>query len=168
MKKLATIGAALAAVVVLGGCMQHKDKTPPAPDWDAAKQRAITDRIAKSAERATDAVETLVMIERTRAEPLASVVSEKLHALPAEMSEKTTVDWSGPGVGLVKELAREIGYSFITSGNAPPVEPMISLRQNQIPMAKVLENVGVQISPRADVIVDPNARRIEYRYADVR
>lgn len=87
-----------------------------------------------------------------------------LEKLPPELRRPTTIEWVGPGVDLVGELARNIGYKYAVIGQEPAVDIMVSISAVDEPAIKVFENLGYQVAQYAEVFVDPNAKRIEFRY----
>lgn len=130
--------------------------------WDSAIREGVDQQIAQSTARAANALETLAMIQRARTEPVARPVVES--GLPEELRRLTTVEWSGPAIGLVKELAANIGYAFLESGNAPAVPAMVQVNLQDVPAAKAFEDIGLQSQAYATIIVDPNLRRVEFRH----
>lgn len=128
-------------------------------------QAAVTDILAKSAARATHAQETLAMIQRARTEPAMS--SLNLNGLPPELVQPATMKWSGHGEDAVRRIAQMIGYEFRVMGNRPPQGPNVQVNATDQPVAKVLEDVGLQIQADASLNVDPNLRIIEFRYAEM-
>jgi defect-in-organelle-trafficking protein DotD len=158
--------AAAMAALSLSACAQQ-DSNPPSsgPAWDMQSRRAVEDKLGESASRTTNTLETLAMIERARTEPPPSPISEAvLGQLPSELTRPTTIEWSGPAVKVTEQLARNIGYEFVVNGVRPSVEPMSHLSIRDLPAIKALESVGLQTTPYATVFVDPNMRRVEFRY----
>lgn len=155
--------ATAAAVILLGACAtQDRPVAPPVePLWTGTDE--VRDRLAESAHRAVMAHETLAMIERTRDQPAPSPLDETV--LPPELQRSISFDWSGPGEEAARQIAREIGYELSVSGNPPAVTPMVHLALRDTASGKILENLGHQVHPKAAVMVDPNLRRIEFRYA---
>jgi len=67
-------------------------------------------------------------------------------------------------VDLASEMARNIGYTFAVTGDVPPVPIMVAVSSVNEPAVKVFENIGFQVAQFAEVFVDPNGKRIEFRY----
>ena len=84
--------------------------------------------------------------------------------LPPELLRPTTVEWMGPALDLTNELARNIGYEFAVIGQMPPVDVMASVSAVDEPAVKVFENIGYQVSEFATVYLDPNVKRVEFRF----
>lgn len=143
-----------------------KDRNLPDNDsWDSKAARQIDDTLAKAAERSANANETLAQIERTRTAPTEPAMDGKdMEKLPPELRRPTTIEWTGPGVDLVGELARNIGYKYAVVGQEPVIDIMVSVSSVDEPAIKVFEDIGYQVAQYAEVFVDPNAKRIEFRY----
>ncbi|EPX78066.1 DotD/TraH family lipoprotein [Salipiger mucosus] len=138
---------------------------PETGKWDSEAARQIDDTLSEAAERSANANETLAQIERTRTAPTEDAMdAEDLSDLPPELRRPTTIEWVGPGVDLVGELARNIGYKYAVVGQEPAVDIMVSISAVDEPAIKVFEDLGYQVSKHAEVFVDPNAKRIEFRY----
>lgn len=136
-------------LILLGSCAAH---TVRSPDWSTRAE--VQDLLARSAQRAATAQETLAALERARVRPAPTALDET--TLPPELQRLTSVEWSGPGEEAVRQIAREIGYEFRATGNPPPIPAMIHISRLEVPVAKALEEIGHQVHPRAEVIVDPN------------
>lgn len=165
--RVTTLAAALAAALALSGCAAQDgtrpvEASPQAPQWDQRSRTEIGDLLAASARRATAAIETLVMIEKARTQPAASPIEET--GLPEELARLATIEWSGPAQELVQKIAEGVGYGFSVSGRRPATPVMAQVSQRDQPIAKALENVGMQAVRFATVVVDPNRRKIEFRY----
>lgn len=167
--RAATLRRALvlsAAVAALGACTTTNSETvSPARQsavWDGAIRGEVEQQLAQSASRAANALETLAMIQRVRTEPVATPIDEA--GLPPELARQTTIQWSGPAIGLVKELAASIGYSFLESGNRPATNANVSVDIRDRSAAKAFEDIGLQVQAFATVIVDPNQQRVEFRH----
>lgn len=150
--------------VILAACQTSAHKQATDIEWDIRSREMVEDRIAESARRSTNALETLAMIERAKAEPISSGLSEALRSLPHELQRPTNAEWSGPAEDFARRLADNIGYEFITQGKEPSVPIMIHLSIQDVPIIKVFENIGMHIQPRAALIVDPNVKRVEFVY----
>src|SRR5690625_1210061 len=129
-----SLAAGLLLVCGLAACDHGHHEAVQEVHWDSRSREMSEDRLADSARRSTNALETLTMIERAKAEPIASGISESLRDLPAELRRSTSVEWSGPAEALAKRLADSIGYSFMTLGDAPAVPLMVNVSVESIPV----------------------------------
>ena len=158
---------ALAALAMMGGlsACATDGGYQSSSVYDPAIRGEVEQQLAQSASRAANALETLAMIQRARTEPAAPALDES--GLPPELKRRTTIEWSGPALEVVRELAGNIGYAFVESGNPPSAPGMVSIDVKDVSVAKALEDVGLQAQRFATVVVDPNARRIEFRHETV-
>jgi defect-in-organelle-trafficking protein DotD len=129
--------------------------------YDPAIRSEVDQQIAQSSSQAANALQTLAMIQRARTAPAPSSLDET--TLPEELRRKTTVNYSGPGDEVVKDLAGRIGYAFLETGSKPTVPSMVNLTLTDTSVGKALEDIGLQVQVTATVIVNPSARSIEYR-----
>jgi defect in organelle trafficking protein DotD len=81
------------------------------------------------------------------------------------MAQLTDVDWSGPVEPLVKQMARAAGYRLNVLGTPPAIPVLVTVYEKNTMLADVLRNVGFQCGRRASVIIYPDSRVIELRYA---
>lgn len=81
------------------------------------------------------------------------------------MGGLTSVDWSGPVEPLVRQMANAAGYRLNVLGRAPAIPVMVSVYQKNAMLADILRDVGYQCARRASVVVFPESRVIELRYA---
>jgi defect-in-organelle-trafficking protein DotD len=81
------------------------------------------------------------------------------------MGGLTSVDWSGPVEPLVKQIANAANYRLRVLGTKPAIPVMVSLYDKNRMLADVLRDVGYQCGRRAAVVVYPESRVIELRYA---
>jgi len=86
---------------------------------------------------------------------------------PAEygMANLTSIDWSGPVEPLTKEIARVTGYRLRVLGTSPAIPVMVSVYDKNMMIGDILRDVGYQCGRRASIVVFPDSRVIELRYA---
>jgi len=147
----------LASTILLGACSHQ-----PEPELASPLQFDVEQSIAKAADRAAEAQETLAQVQVSRTKPTPSSLNES--NLPEELQRPTTLDWSGPSHEAAERIATLIGYRFSIVGNTPSAPPMVHLSLKDVPAAKALEQIGLQSFPFGEVAVDPNVKRIEFRY----
>lgn len=155
--RLLAIGLPLFAVA----CAPTSNSPMTSMSYDPMIRTEIDQQIAQSSSQAANALQTLAMIQRARTAPAPSSLDESV--LPDELRRKTTVNYSGPGDEVVKDLAGRIGYSFSETGSKPTVPAMVNLALTDASVGKALEDIGLQVQGTATVIVNPNVRSIEYR-----
>lgn len=81
------------------------------------------------------------------------------------MGGLTSVDWSGPVEPLVRQIAKAVNYRVRVLGTSPAIPVMVSVYDKNMVIADILRDVGFQCGKRATVVVYPDIRVIELRYA---
>ena len=102
-------------------------------------------------------------------------IAQAAHPMPAMppspspesygMSGLTSVDWSGPVEPLVRQIANSVNYRTRVLGIPPAIPVMVSIYDKNMMVADILRDVGYQCGRRAAVVVYPENRIIELRYA---
>lgn len=153
---------------VAGGCaQQHRPLNAEEQAAIAAAGQRAADKLAESSERAATAQAELARIQEARTRPAPRPFDETLAGVPSELRRAVTLEWSGPGVEAARRVATIVGYEFRIVGNPPATPVSVHVSQRESPAAKVLEDIGLQSQPFGQVVVDPNVRRIEYRFLNV-
>ncbi|MBY3432678.1 DotD/TraH family lipoprotein [Rhizobium laguerreae] len=148
------------ATLSMAGC--STTKTPDNDISDVYSNQAIDKELADAVSRASKAQETLARVQVARTTPTPSALDES--SLPEELKRPATIDWSGPAHEAAEKIANLVGYQFKITGNRPSIPPMVHVSVQDISAAKALEDIGLQAFPFGEVSVDPNAKRIEFRY----
>jgi defect-in-organelle-trafficking protein DotD len=104
-----------------------------------------------------------------------SETAQAAHPLPAlqappspasyGMAGLTSIDWSGPVEPLVKQLAQAANYKVRILGTQPAIPVLVTIYDKNRMLADVLRDVGYQCGQRAVVVVYPESRVVELRYA---
>lgn len=81
------------------------------------------------------------------------------------MDGLSSVDWSGPAETLVKQLAKAANYRMRILGTAPAIPVLVTIYDKNRMLADILRDVSFQCGRRAEVVVFPESRVIEMRYA---
>ena len=81
------------------------------------------------------------------------------------MAETISVDWTGPVETLVKQLAMSCNYRMRVLGYKPAIPVLVTVNAKNEMVADVLRDVGYQCGRRATVVIFPESRVIELRYA---
>jgi defect-in-organelle-trafficking protein DotD len=81
------------------------------------------------------------------------------------MAGLTSVDWSGPVEPLVQQLANVGNYQLRVLGKKPAIPVLVSVYDKNTMLADVIRDVGYQCGRRATIVVFPESRVIELRYA---
>jgi defect in organelle trafficking protein DotD len=80
------------------------------------------------------------------------------------MTQVVSVDFYGPILPLLEQIAKATGYKVQVLGDAPPIPVIISISVNNQVMADILRNVAYQAHNKASITVNPAKRVIELRY----
>lgn len=81
------------------------------------------------------------------------------------MGGLTSVDWSGPVEPLIRQIAKVTNYRVRVLGRPPAIPVLVSVYDKNMMAADILRDVGFQCGRRATVVVYPESRVIELRYA---
>lgn len=81
------------------------------------------------------------------------------------MGGTTSVDWSGPIEPLVEQLAKAANYRVRVLGTRPAIPVIVTVNSKNQMLGDILRDVGYQGGERAAVVVFPNSRVVELRYA---
>lgn len=119
-------------------------------------------RLAQAAEKATSAQNKMAQIEAFRT-PLPT--QEGLPYPVAGMTQPTSITWTGPIDQITRTLAEMAGLNYKTTGKEPPLPLVVSVEAHQLPIGKILQDIGAQAGRRADLIVEPMSKTLELRYA---
>jgi defect-in-organelle-trafficking protein DotD len=81
------------------------------------------------------------------------------------MGGLTTLDWSGPVEPLLKQIAVASNYRLRVLGTPPAIPVIVTIYVKNVMLGDVLRDVGYQCGRRATVVIYPDSRVIELRYA---
>jgi defect-in-organelle-trafficking protein DotD len=81
------------------------------------------------------------------------------------MGMPSSIDWSGPVEPLLKQVAKTADYRLRTLGTAPAIPVIVTIYAKNEMLGDILRNIGYQCGRRASVVVFPESRVIELRYA---
>jgi len=81
------------------------------------------------------------------------------------MAGLTSIDWSGPVEPLIKQIARVTNYRMRVLGNEPAIPVLVTVYDKNTMIADIIRDIGFQCGRRATVVVFPDSRVIELRYA---
>lgn len=86
----------------------------------------------------------------------------KLADLPTELRRPVTIKWQGPVMGALKEIAKDINYTYLKPPAMPVTPPMVTLDMKAKPAADVLYTIGTRVSQFGKVVVDPNNKTVQF------
>lgn len=81
------------------------------------------------------------------------------------MGGTTSVDWSGPAEPLVCQMAKVAGYRVRVLGSRPAIPVLVNISVKNGILGDILRDIGYQCGRRATLVVYPESRVIELRYA---
>lgn len=81
------------------------------------------------------------------------------------MGMATSIDWSGPVEPLLRQVAQSSDYRLRTLGSPPAIPVIVTVYAKNEMLGDILRNIGYQCGRRASVVVFPESRVIELRYA---
>jgi len=147
--------AFIALIMLLSACSTAK---PPDNNFSAAD--------SSLAEASYSVSRSLVDLAQTAqaAHPLPELASPPSPATYG-MGMLSTVDWSGPVEPLLLQIARASNYRLRVLGTAPAIPVLVTIYSRNTMLGDILRDVGYQCGRRATVVVFPESRVIELRYA---
>lgn len=154
MKNQTRLFILLIALLTLAGCAR-----PPAT--------TTTDNTGNSLAEASYAVSRSIVSLSETAQAAHPMPDLEPPPNPASygMGGLTSVDWSGPVEPLIQQIARTANYRVNVLGVPPAIPVLITIYDRNRMLADVLRDVGYQCGRRATVVVYPESRVIELRYA---
>lgn len=81
------------------------------------------------------------------------------------MGGSTSIDWSGPVEPILQQIAKASNYRVRVLGTPPAIPVIVTVYARNEMLGDVLRDVGYQCGRRAAVVVYPESRVIELRYA---
>lgn len=163
--KFLTIMTAILCFVSLSGC-GHRPHAPVISAGMVSKSVYNRSAQAQLAEAAAVISKSLVQLEK-----IQQAATPALHPItppdPASygMADLASVDWSGPVKPILEKIALSTTYKVKVLGNAPPIPILVTVYMHNQPLGDILRNIGFQCGHKADVVVYPQRRVIELRYA---
>ena len=81
------------------------------------------------------------------------------------MGGSAAIDWSGPVKPLLQQIANAAHYRLRIVGTEPAIPVLVTVYQKNALLGDILRDVGYQCGTRASVVLFPESRVIELRYA---
>jgi defect-in-organelle-trafficking protein DotD len=149
------ISSLILLVFVLNACAPPQ---PPPTRLDAAS--------ASLAEASFSVSRSIVSLSETAqaAHPIPDL-GPAPNPMSYGMAGLTSVDWSGPIEPLVRQLAKTANYRVRVLGKAPGIPVLVTIYDKNMMLADIFRDVGYQAGRRASLIVYPEERVVELRYA---
>lgn len=142
--------------LVLTGCTTQKNLN------DIQAQNANI-QMAQASTTISNSLTDLGGLERASTSPLA------MKRLPDpdsyNMQTLASVDWSGPVGPIVQQIASASQYHLRVLGNPPAIPVLVSVNEKNTPLGYILRDIDFQCRSKANIVVYPERRVIELRYA---
>lgn len=152
-----TIFVVLLAIVLISTACAPKRTRPT--DMSMGKDPAIT-ALSGSITQIDDALKVLKNKQNIRESTLVTQTPTD----PRLTTPITMRAWNGPAKKALDFVGMLIGYSVITTGKTPAIEPLVSLNAAQVPAAQLLQDIGIQIGSSAGIQVDEPSATITLVY----
>ncbi len=155
MKPAAILLLNLTFFIALTACAPHTPPAPPPSTLESSLAEASYD-VSRSISSLSETAQAAHPLPVTAYTPSPASYG---------MSGQTSVDWSGPVEPLAREIAHATGYRLRILGSAPAIPVMVSVYDKNRMIADILRDVAYQCGKRATIVVYPDTRVIELRYA---
>lgn len=119
--------------------------------------------LAEAANSVSSSLVTLAATEQAAYHPINAHPSPD--PITYGMGGKASIDWSGPAEPLIKQIADTVNYKLKVIGKAPAIPVIVTVNTKDQAIGDILSNVAYQCGKQADVIVYPETKVIELRYA---
>lgn len=116
------------------------------------------------AEAATSVGKSLQQLSAMQMAVTQKAEIPEIDAKTTGMTQMTSLNWYGPVLPLLEQIAEATGYKIKVLGDAPAIPVIVSIAvENQV-IADILRNVTYQVHNKASIVVYPAKRIIELRY----
>lgn len=153
LKKLTITAVSL----MLSACATHHPLQPTQPDDKASVM------LAEAANSVSRSLVELARIEKSVA-PSDKVL---LDPYPLDLKGTASVNWSGPIEPLLKRLADQTHFNLRILGKAPQVPVVVTVTAYNAPLGSIFRDLDFQVGHRAEIIVFPETKTVELRYARI-
>jgi len=146
----------LLASVFLSACVANKK-----PPMNAPVDKA-TIKLAEAAESVSQS-----LAELARIQVVATPAIRQPADVPAtlELTNRASIDWSGPIGPLVERIAHVSSYKLRVLGNEPAIPVLVSMNAHNARLGDILRDASFQAGTKAEIRVFPAVKTIELRYA---
>ncbi len=124
-----------------------------------------TAKLAEAANSASKSLNDLAEIELAVSPPPPSY--HPVDPASYGMANLISVDWAGPVETIAQKIANSTGYILKTFGTEPAIPILVFISAKNRPIGDVLRDLGYQVHRKATIVVYPDTRVIELRYASV-
>lgn len=146
--------------LLLSGCSHNQKVAIISNDTGVRNAEAS---LVEAATSVSNSLKQLAEIER------ATHPQAQLPAPPAPgsigMAQIASIEWNGPIGPLVEKIALASSYKVRTIGVTPAIPVLVSISAKDTPLADILRDAGFQCGEKANIVVYPERKTIELRYA---
>jgi defect-in-organelle-trafficking protein DotD len=80
------------------------------------------------------------------------------------MTERTSIDWTGPVEPLLRKVAAAGHYKLVVVGAEPVIPVLVAVSKNNKPLAEIFHDIRYQVINKAQILIFPEKNIIELRY----
>ncbi len=154
--------AAAAFACLLAACSQTGPGLGPVP------ATSIETRLDDAMRRASIASARVAGMEISAAGLSGDEPSDpEASALPAELRQRISVDWTGPAPPLIEAMARQIGYGYSSSGPPPAAPVILTMHRRDEQAWRVLRDAGIALKTNAKIVINVPSRIVELRWPEL-
>ena len=92
------------------------------------------------------------------------LVPAPFNAKKIHMTERTSINWTGPVEPILRKVARAGHYQLNILGASPVIPVIVVLDKRNKPLANILQDIRYQVVRKAQIRVFPRKNIIELRY----
>lgn len=153
--------AAILGLIVFTGCCTSTQQAKPFQPIPVAQDPTLI-KIGESAKKIENGLEQLVTLENSNRHWGITMVVPKQGA----MAEELTVSWTGALKPILEEIAKKIKYELEFTGQEPAVPLTVVVDEKTTPVYSILETIFWQVSPKAELLVNPTEKTLKVAYAN--
>lgn len=128
----------------------------------AAENQAMEKALLETARSIEKSLGTLAAAQDYKSPPLVNTTP--LVTAEAGLGHTADVDWTGPVAQLLERIADVSHYRFKVLGKEPVIPVLVSINAQRAALADIIQNAGLQVGRRAQIMVFAKERVIELRY----
>ena len=169
LKKSKYIPIVLSALI-LSGCASDSKKVvdlnvsyiPNGTVSDNTNNARAQSQLAEAAASVNTSLQELSQIE-IATHPDVSI-NKPMDPNITGMNKITSINWSGPVEGLLKQIANSADYQVRVLGKAPGIPVIVNVNEKNVTLATVLRDTTYQAAKQATISVYSDTKTIELRY----
>jgi defect-in-organelle-trafficking protein DotD len=80
------------------------------------------------------------------------------------MTERTSIDWTGPVEPLLHKVAKAGHYKLVVVGTKPVIPVLVAVSKRNKPLADIFHDIRYQVINKAQILIFPKKNILELRY----